>query len=42
MKAYGGVDVEINIFLASALEVSGQLHALASLPLGKEPSVPIG
>jgi hypothetical protein len=24
------------------MEVSGQLHALASIPLGKEPQVPTG
>jgi hypothetical protein len=39
MMAYGGVDV-IHFFLTS--EVSGQLHAPASLPPGKEPPVHIG
>jgi hypothetical protein len=38
MKAYGGVDVLIHIFLTS---VSGQLYAQAALPLGKEPQYPL-
>jgi hypothetical protein len=43
MKTYGGVDVQIHVFLTSALvEVSGQLHALAPLPPKEEPPVPIG
>jgi hypothetical protein len=38
MKINRGVDIEIHIFLTSALlEVSGQLHAPASLPTGKAP-----
>jgi hypothetical protein len=42
MKAYWGVEVELHAFLISALaEVSGQLHAPAALPPGKEPLVPI-
>jgi hypothetical protein len=41
MKVYGGVD-KIYIALTSALVgVSGQLHAPAALPPGKEPPVPI-
>jgi hypothetical protein len=43
MKAYGGVDVYIHVFLTSAL-VGGecQFHALVALPPEKEPQVPIG
>jgi hypothetical protein len=38
MKAYGGVDVQILIFLTRLqLEVSGQPHAPAALPQGKSP-----
>jgi hypothetical protein len=40
MKAYRGVDVYIHIFLTSAL-AGGELHALAALPPGKVPPVPI-
>jgi hypothetical protein len=37
MKAYGGVDVEIHVFLTSALvRGDGQFYAPASLPPGKE------
>jgi hypothetical protein len=43
MKAYGGVDVYIHIFLTSVLVwSSGQLHAPAALRLEKEPPVNIG
>jgi hypothetical protein len=35
MTAYGGVDVQINIFLTSALVQGGQLHAPAALSRGK-------
>jgi hypothetical protein len=43
MKAYGGVDVYIHIFLTSAL-VGGEWSASrpAALSPGKEPPVPIG
>jgi hypothetical protein len=34
MKAYGEVNIQIHIFLASAL--SGRLHAPVALPPGKE------
>jgi hypothetical protein len=36
MKAYGGVDVYIQVFLTSAV-VGGQLHAPAALPPEEEP-----
>jgi hypothetical protein len=39
MKAYGGVDVQIHIFLTS--EVSGPLHAPDALPGGKSPRYPL-
>jgi hypothetical protein len=40
MKSYGGVDVQIHVFLPGHyLEVSGQLHAPATLTPGKEPPV---
>jgi hypothetical protein len=39
LKTYGGVNLQILIFLTSAL---GYLHALAPSLLGKEPLVPIG
>jgi hypothetical protein len=37
MKAYGGVDVQIQIFLSLALIGECQLHAPAALPRGKKP-----
>jgi hypothetical protein len=44
MKAYGGLDVYIHIFLISAqvLGASGQLHGPVALPPGIKPPVPIG
>lgn len=46
MKIYGVVDVQIQVFLISALVGSGKLHALATLPsekslLPRKPSEPI-
>jgi hypothetical protein len=41
MKMYGGMDVQVHVFLTSALVVSGQLHAPAALPPEKKPPVPI-
>lgn len=39
MEVYVEVEVSLHSFLASALYgVSGQLHALAAVPLGKEPT----
>jgi hypothetical protein len=43
MKAYWEMEVQRHAFLTSALdEVSGQLHAPAALPPGKEHLEPIG
>jgi hypothetical protein len=42
MKTYGGVDVQIHVFLTSAQVGDGQLQAPAAFPPGKEPPVPIG
>jgi hypothetical protein len=43
MKAYGGIDVQIHIFLTSAL-IGGEWSASrpAALPPGKEPPELIG
>jgi hypothetical protein len=42
MKAHGGVDVQIHIFLTSVLvEVTGQLHAPADFAPGKDPRYPL-
>jgi hypothetical protein len=42
MKTYGGVDVQTEVFLTSALmDVRGQLHAQAASSMDKEPLVPI-
>jgi hypothetical protein len=38
----GGVDVQIQVFLTSALAGSGQLHAPVALPLEKDAPVIIG
>jgi hypothetical protein len=43
MEMYRGVEVERqHSWRWHYVEVSGQLHALATLPPGKEPLVPIG
>jgi hypothetical protein len=43
MKAYGGVGVQIHIFLTSALVGSeSSASGPAALPPGKEPPVPVG
>jgi hypothetical protein len=41
MKAYGEMNVQIHVFLTSALVGSGQFHAPASLSPGKQLLVPI-
>jgi hypothetical protein len=44
MRAYGekGVDIYTHIFVTSVLVgIEHQLHALATLSLGKEPSEPV-
>jgi hypothetical protein len=42
MKVYGGVDVQIHIFLPSALDWGEwSVHAPEVLPPGKEPQVHI-
>jgi hypothetical protein len=40
MKVYGGVDVQIHVFLTLAL-VGGEFHALTVLAAEKKPLVPI-
>jgi hypothetical protein len=42
MKAYGGVDMYIHVFLTSTLVRGGQLYAPAALAPRKEPPVPMG
>jgi hypothetical protein len=42
MKGYGGVGVYIHVFLTSALDVSGRLHAPAALPPEKEHTLTFG
>jgi hypothetical protein len=40
MQTYGGVEEQLPTLLTSALaEMSGQLHALATLSPGKEPPI---
>jgi hypothetical protein len=42
MKAYGGVDVQIKIvFISAPLEMSGEVHASASLSPVKNPLYPL-
>lgn len=40
MKEYEGAKLQLRSFLIFALDGSGQFHAMAALPLGKEPEVP--
>jgi hypothetical protein len=43
MQTYGGVEVYLyHSRPRHWMDVNGQLHALAILPPGKEPPVPIG
>jgi hypothetical protein len=42
VKAYGGLDAELHIFLTSALVGGDQLHAPAALLPGKETPISIG
>ena len=42
MKAYGGIEVQLQSLLTSALDGSGQLHAPAAFTSGKEPWYPLG
>jgi hypothetical protein len=45
MKTYGGVDVQVYIYVIwpqYLVEVIGQLHANAALPVGKASLVTIG
>ena len=41
MRPHVGAEVECHSFLASALDVSGYLHALVALSLSKQSLVPI-
>jgi len=41
MKANGGVELYLHLFLTLALGLSGSYHTLAILPPGKEPPVHI-
>jgi hypothetical protein len=38
MKTYGGVDVRLQAFVISVLDVSGQPEASLILPLGGKPA----
>jgi hypothetical protein len=41
IKAYGGVEAQLDLFLTSELDGSGQLHAPVALPPGNGPLYPL-